>query len=76
VQARVLTGSVRTGRSLLGPRNDQPISDDATLSLPLSPLQRSGSDSRFESSLPSFRGRFMDAVRTSDGRRVRCVVST
>jgi hypothetical protein len=48
-----LAGSVRTGRSLLVPRNVQPISDAPTLGLPLSPLQRSGPDTRFESSLPS-----------------------
>jgi hypothetical protein len=33
--------------------NDQPISDDATLGLPLSVPQRSALDSRFESSPPS-----------------------
>jgi hypothetical protein len=35
------------------PRNGQPISEKATLDLPLSVPQRSDPDSRFESSLPS-----------------------
>jgi hypothetical protein len=39
----------RPGRS----RNDQPISEHATLGLPLSVPQRSRPDTRFESSLPS-----------------------
>jgi hypothetical protein len=37
-----------------GARCALPISDDATLGLPLSMPQRSDPDSRFESSLPSF----------------------
>jgi hypothetical protein len=45
-----------SARSELPPpsrRNVQPISDDATLAVPLSVPQRSRPDSRFESSLPS-----------------------